>query len=177
MYFPNFSFQITMTLIIFCLFLIFNLFSKFLLTDICLPFTFYFNIFPFRTAFYFLLFSITIFLFFFFYLCLIPCVHSNQQSTAFATIVSEALFCLCRGTNIYNSFWGVTKFQDTYHGFLYFLTFLSFSLVDSLYCWCERNTGRHFIGFYYHKNKRDGIRTRIKTLNTTTTTKTNGRQK
>ena len=42
-------------------------------------------------------------------------------------IVSEALFCLCRGTNIYN-FWGVTEFQDMYHGFLYFLTFLSFSL-------------------------------------------------
>ena len=40
--------------------------------------------------------------------------------------VSEALFCLCRGTNIYN-FWGVTEFQDTYHGFLYFfLLFLVF---------------------------------------------------
>ena len=43
-----------MTLIIFYLFLIFNLYSKFLLTDICLPFTFYFTIFPFGTAFYFL---------------------------------------------------------------------------------------------------------------------------
>ena len=43
-------------------------------------------------------------------------------------IVSEALFCLRRDTNIYNSIWGVTEFQDTYHGFLYFLTFLSFSL-------------------------------------------------
>ena len=42
-------------------------------------------------------------------------------------LVSEALFCLCRGTNIYN-FWGVTEFQDTYHGFLYFLSFLVFSL-------------------------------------------------
>ena len=62
-------------------------------------------------------------------------------------IVSEALFCLCRGINIYNSFGGASEFQDTYHGFLYFLTFLFFS-VDSLYCWCERNTGRHFIGFY-----------------------------
>ena len=95
-----------MKLIIFYLFLIFNIFSKFLLTDICLPFTFYFLelLFLFGTAVYFLLFRITIFLFFFFYLCLIPCVHSNQQSTAFATIVSEALFCLCRGTNIYNSF-------------------------------------------------------------------------
>ena len=50
--------------------------------------------FLFRTAFYFLLFlellytlllfRITIFLFF--YLYPIPCVYSNQQSTAFATI-------------------------------------------------------------------------------------------
>ena len=45
----------------------------------------------------------------------------------FLPFVSEALFCLCRGTNIYN-LWGVTEFQDTYHGFLYFLTFLGFSL-------------------------------------------------
>ena len=29
-----------------------------------------------------------------------PSVHSDQQSTAFATIVSEALFPLCRGTYI-----------------------------------------------------------------------------
>ena len=41
-------------------------------------------------------------------------------------IVSEALFCLCRGTNIYNSFGGVSEFQDTYHGFVYFLTFSIF---------------------------------------------------
>ena len=40
--------------------------------------------------------------------------------------VSEVLFCLCRGTNIYNSFGGAPEFQDTYHGFLYFLTFLVF---------------------------------------------------
>ena len=40
--------------------------------------------------------------------------------------VSEALFCLCCGTNIYNSFGGVSEFQDTYHGFLYFSTFLVF---------------------------------------------------
>ena len=40
--------------------------------------------------------------------------------------VSEALFRLCRGTNIYNSFWGASEFQDTYHGFLYFLTFSIF---------------------------------------------------
>ena len=39
--------------------------------------------------------------YFSFNLCLSPGVYSNQQSTAFATIVSEALFCLCRGTNIF----------------------------------------------------------------------------
>ena len=47
-------------------------------------------------AFYFLLFRITFY--FFLYLCPIPIFYSDQQSTAFATIVSEALFCLCRGT-------------------------------------------------------------------------------
>ena len=40
--------------------------------------------------------------------------------------VSGALFFLCRGTNIYNSFWGASEFQDTYHGFTYFLTFSIF---------------------------------------------------
>ena len=88
------------------------------------------------------------------------------------------LFSVCALVPIFITFWGVTKFQDTYHGFLYFLTFLSFSLVDSSYCWCERNTGRHFIGFYYHKNKKGWDKnTGIKTLNTTTTTKIIGRQK
>ena len=61
--------------------------SKFFFSILELLFTFYFLIFftfLFRTAFYFLLFRITIFLFF--YLCPIPCVYSNQQSTAFATI-------------------------------------------------------------------------------------------
>ena len=67
----------------------------------------------FSTLFSFLLFRITFYFFFsellftfyfFLYLCPIPSVYSNQQSPAFATIVREALFCLCRGTNIYNSF-------------------------------------------------------------------------
>ena len=76
---------------------------SFLLFYLLLLFTSYFLellftlIFLFRTAFYFLLFL-------FLHLCPIPSVYSNQQSTTFATIVSEALFCLCRGTNIYNSF-------------------------------------------------------------------------
>ena len=63
------------------------------------------------------------------------------------------LFSVCAVVPIFITFWGVTEFPDTYHGFLYFLTFLSFSLVDSLYCWCERNTGRHFIGFIITKIK------------------------
>ena len=46
-----------------------------------LLFTFYFS---FQNCFLLLLFRTTIFLFF--YLCLIPCVYSNQQSTEFATI-------------------------------------------------------------------------------------------
>ena len=87
-----------MTLIIFYLFLIFNLFSKLLLTEICLPFTFYFTIFPLLLFTFFLIFFRITF-YFSFNLCLSPSVYSNQQSTAFATIVSEALFCLCRGTN------------------------------------------------------------------------------
>ena len=60
--------------------------SKFFFSFLELLFTFYFFFFTFlfRTAFYSLLFRITIFLFF--YLCPIPCVYTNQQSTAFATI-------------------------------------------------------------------------------------------
>ena len=108
MYFTIFSFQITLTLIIFYLFLIFNLFSKFLLTDICLPFTFYFDLF-------FLFFTYVSFLVF----------TRTSNPPPLPPYVSEALFCLCRGTNIYNSFGGVPKFQNTYPGFLYFLTFLS----------------------------------------------------
>ena len=57
--------------------------SKFFFLELLFTFYFFFT-FLFRTAFYFLLFRITIFLFF--YLCPIPCVYSNQQSTAFATI-------------------------------------------------------------------------------------------
>ena len=120
-----------------------------------------------RTAFYFLLFfSELLFTFYIFFLELLFTFYflellyffsftyvlflvsaRTSNPPALPPFVSEALFSLCRGTNVYNSFGGVSEFQDTYHGFLYFLTFLVFS-VDSLYCWCERNTGRHFIGFY-----------------------------
>ena len=117
MYFTNFSFPITLTLIIFYLFLIFNLFSKFLLTDICLPFTFHFDLLLLFILLFFLSFTYVLFLMF----------TRTSNPPPLPPYVSEALFCLCRGTNLYNSFWGVTEFQDTNHGFLYFLTFLSFS--------------------------------------------------
>ena len=126
-----------MTLIIFYLFLISNLFSKLLLTDICLPFTFYFTIFP-------LLLFAFLELLYFFYPCLTPCVHSNQQSTAIATIDSEALFRLCRGTNIITLFGVRPNFRTRTIALYIFL----FYLCGFLFCWCERNTGRHFIGFY-----------------------------
>ena len=38
------------------------------------------------------------------------------------------LFSVCAVVPIFITFWGVAEFQDTYHGFLYFLVFLSFSL-------------------------------------------------
>ena len=33
----------------------------------------------------------------------------------------------------YYSFWGVTEFQDTYHGFLYFYVFSFLFFVDSYF--------------------------------------------
>ena len=54
------------------------------------------------------------------------CWETHPVRLPFMGCVSEALFCLCRGTNIYHSFWGASEFQDTYHGFLYFLTFSIF---------------------------------------------------
>ena len=82
---------------------------SFLLFYFLLLFTSYFLELPFTLLSFqngFLLFTFWNYFLLFFFLCLcpIPSVYSNQQSTAFATIVSEALFCLCRGTNIYNSF-------------------------------------------------------------------------
>ena len=140
MCFANFSFQFAMTLIIFYLFLIFNLFSKFLLTDICLPFTFYFTFFlyfSFQNC--FLLFRITIFLLTMSYsLCPLEPAIPPQP------LLLVRLFSVCAVVPILLLFWGVTEFQDTYHGFLYFISFL----CGFLYCWCERNTGKHFIGFY-----------------------------
>ena len=47
----------------------------------------------------------------------------------FIILVRGTLFFLCRCTNIYNSFWGASEFQDTYHGFVYFLTFSQWILI------------------------------------------------
>ena len=83
------------------------------------------------------------------WLLLFPFLHllSPRFHLRFLCFLLVRLFSVCAVVPIFITFWRVTEFQDTYHGFLYFLTFLSFSLVDSSYCWCERNTGRHFIGF------------------------------
>ena len=94
--------------------------------------------FLFRTAFYFLLFFLSMS----YSLCLLePAIHRICHH------LLVRLFSVCAVVPIFITFGGASKFQDTYHGFLYFLTFVFFS-VDSLYCWCERNTGRHFIGFH-----------------------------
>ena len=68
------------------------------------------------SSFYFLFYYF--FLFFTYVLFLVFTRTSNPPHLP--PFVSEALFCLCRGTNIYNSFGGASEFQDTYHGFVYF---------------------------------------------------------
>ena len=79
--------------------------------------------------------------------------------------VRGALFFLCRGTNIYNSFWGAPEFQDTYHGFVYFLTF-SIILKWILILLVREKHRKTLYRFLLAKIK-DGIRTTgIKTLNT-----------
>ena len=134
MYFINFSFSITLTLIVFYLFLIFNLFSKFLLTDIFLPFTFYFDL--------LLLFIFPFSLPMSYSLCFLePAIHRICHH-----LLEGLFFFLCRGTNIYN-FWGCTRISRHVPR-LYILFTFSIFLSGFFYCWCERNTGRHFIGFY-----------------------------
>ena len=39
------------------------------------------------------------------------------------------------------------NFKARKTAFIYFLLFILF-LIGFFYCWCERSTGRHFIGFY-----------------------------
>ena len=122
-----------------------NVFAfKILIVSLLFRITVYFLLFLYDSdsKFYFL----ELLFFFFFNLCLFPSVYSNQQSTAFATIVSEALFCLCRGTNIITLL-GCDRITGHVPRLLYIsISFLFF--CGFLFCWCERNTGRHFIGFY-----------------------------
>ena len=47
---------------------------------------------------------------------------------AFYRILLVRLFSVGAVVPILLLFWGVTEFQDTYHGFLYFISFLIFSL-------------------------------------------------
>ena len=41
-------------------------------------------------------------------------------------LVLEGLFSFCVVVPIFITFWGASDFQDTYHGFVYFLTFSIF---------------------------------------------------
>ena len=85
-----------------------------------LLFTFYFSELLF--TFYFL--ELLYFFSFTYVLFLVSTRTSNPPHLP--PFVRGALYFLCRGTNIYNSFWGASEFQDTYHGFVYFLTFSIF---------------------------------------------------
>ena len=81
-------------------------------------------------------------------------------------IVRGALFFLCRGTKIYNSFWGAPEFQDTYHGFVYFLTFSIF--LKWILMLLVREKHRKTLYRLLLAKIKDGIRTTgMKTLNMT----------
>ena len=51
----------------------------------------------------------------------------------------ERLFSFCAVVPIFITFWGASEFQDTYHGFVYFLTFSIF-LSGFLYIAGARET-------------------------------------
>ena len=69
--------------------------------------------------------------------------------------VRGALFFLCHGTNIYNSFGGASEFHDTYHGFVYFLTFSIF--LSGFFKLLVREKHRKTLyRFLLAKNKRMG---------------------
>ena len=59
-------------------------------------------------------------------------------------VVSEALFPLCRGTYISTLFGVCPTFRSCTTAII---------LSGFLFCWCEENTGRHFKGFYFIKNR------------------------
>ena len=70
-----------------------------------------------------------IFSFFFLTYVFLLSVYSDQQSTAFATIVSEALFCLCRGTNNSTLFGVCPTFQSRTTAFIIFFFFSLWILI------------------------------------------------
>ena len=69
------------------------------------------------------------------------------------------LFSVCAVVPIFiYSFRGAPEYQGTYHGFLYFLTFLVF--LSGFFVLLVREKHRKTLyRFLFSKNKRDGIRT------------------
>ena len=112
-------------------------FSLFLFTT-----TFYFLLFLFKTAFYYISFLLPMSLF------LVTTRTSNPPHLP--PFVRGALFFLCRGTNIYNSFWGASEFQDTYHGFYILFNFFYFS-QNILYIAGARETQKTLYRFLLAK--------------------------
>ena len=120
-----------------------------------LLFTFYFY---FQNCFLLYFFSFTYVLF------LVSTRTSNPPHLP--PFVRGALFFLCHGTNIYNSFWGVPEFQGMYHGFIYFLTFSIF--LKWILILLVREKHRKTLYRFLLAKIKDGVRTTgIKTLNTT----------
>ena len=84
------------------------------------------NLLLFFVSFYCFLFSVFLeFIFFFFFPTYVffPSVYSDQQSTAFATIVSEARFRLCRGTYISTLFGVCPTFRSLTTAIIIFFLF------------------------------------------------------
>ena len=69
------------------------------------------------------------------------------------------LFSVCAVVPIFITFWGVPEFQDTYHGFLYFLTFLVFLSGFFILLVREKHRKTLYRFLLAKINKRDGIRT------------------
>ena len=109
-----------------------------------------------RTAFYFLFYYVSfsfqnyfLIYFFFFTYVFIPRTSNPQHLPPF---VRGALYLSVPRYQYLYTLLGVRpNFKARTMAFIYFLFFIFF-LSGFFYCWSERNTGRHFIGFY-KKNK------------------------
>ena len=83
-----------------------------------------------------------------------------------AYILLEGLFSFCAVVPIYITFWGAPKFQDTYHSFVYFLTFSIF--LKWILILLVREKHRKTLYRFLLAKIKDGLRTTgIETLNTT----------